>query len=498
MKKIPTIILLAGLMALHTASLAQTVQVSEVNYYPSEIGDNTIIRADHARPGGTVIYYTDNADQNYFLYQMTTTAGASTTYKFNWPNHANINSEKFIVNDMELGKDWCFFCGAHITINGNVTDTVGMVGCIDMNNIFTTPSSITFDYCEIPNTTEFTQLDLSDVTANYRLCLAGRHRLTNVYPCVAFAEWQGQWVYNMIRILSPFETLTDIAFSKDGNKVVTVSRLLNEPFKFILRCDMASNLFIFPPTPPPSAPYLIEYGVVFNTSGLTLASSSCTNPTWHGNNIVARIIGHNNPNYFTVAYECVDNTKICETQQQVAMFKIDASTAPTSFSMSVVGQQVVHGYFDESQTFVDMRYYQDVQEHFFLLHRSEVSPKKSSVISFPSWGTYGQRPALLADQEVYQSIDWRYTQTSTHLIAGGKRSFDSRITTFSQDIAHLDVSCHMTKPYTFTEELLGAVSYDIDHHSVSTPARATVLNPNNSPKINNPVQQNSCVSFYIP
>lgn len=493
MRKILTIIALTGCLISSFTASAQTVQASEVDYYPNEIGDNVIIRADSIW-GGSLIYYTDATDRSYFIYRMP--GNSVTTYKFHWPNHSSINNEKYIINDMETSREDCFFCGSKITRNlTGGFDTIGIVGRVNLHNIIGTPPSIDFDFCPISSIKEFTQMDIWG-TSIIRISIVGLGHLSPLHyvPCAAFVEFQPQWNYNIVRIGVSDETLTDIAFSEDGNKVVSVSRLKNQPYKFVLRCDFASNLFVFTPIPGTTPPYFFRSRNVFNTSGLTLASSANTDPTWHEENVAIRIVGHNDPQHFTVAYECVDETNVCESKRMVAMFKIDVTYSPAGHLMSVADQQVVHGYLEDPETFVDMRYWFNTQDRFVLLHRSDNSHRNLSVLSFPLWGSYGQRPTLLADQELFQSVDCLYDC----IVMGGKRLNDNTIIFSSQNTVYHETSCHMTKPHAFTEQLIGTPQFSNYSSTVIMHDRGNkteLLIPINMSSI--PTQNNSCATFHI-
>ena len=473
------------------AVTAQPVQASEVDYYPNEIGDNVLVSAEVGY--GTLMYYTDAADRSYFLYRPNN--DPTNTYKFLWPNHSSINNTKYIIHDMEVIKDACYLCGSKLTLNllGGF-DTIGLVGRVDIHDIDDSPRRIEFCLCPIPSTKVFTQLDGYNNNL-INLSLVGQCYLSNLRPsCAAFVEWNSNLLkYNVVRLNTMDETLTDIAFSKDGKKVVSVSRVNNMPYWFVLRCDNFSNLFIFPPIPF-SAPYYFGFRNVFNTSGLTLGSSFNPNPTWHENDVVARIVGHDALQYFTVAYECVDATNICGSQRMVAMFKVDVSTTPVSHYMSITDQQAVHGYLNERASFVGMRYWFTTQDKFALLYRSENSKKNFSVFSFPLWGTYGYMPILLSDQEIFQSA----TMLGTSLLMGGKRVSNGDITYSFQDTEHLDVSCHSTRPNAFTEELIGSALFNFSKNTVVVHDRDTQrFTPTIIYSSSTPVQQNTCKSYYV-
>lgn len=498
MKKPLIIIITVGLAALHFSTQAQTLQSSEVDYYNGIIGDNVIIRAD-LDMDASLIYYTDANNRSYFLYRMS--GNPNTTYQYLWPNHTNITNLWYIINDMEINKDACFFCGAKVTRNqNNGFDTIGIVGRIDMPNAINNYTNLGMSICPIPNTTVLTQMDISNNSSAPQICIAGVERLTQtVISCVAFVEWQNLWKYNVFRVFNTDETLTDITFTNDGNKVVAVSRLNNEHFKFVLRCDYASNLFVFSPIPPPSSgPGGFSRRFYFNTSGLTLLSSTSTNPTWHDNDVTIRIVSHIDPNYITVAYECVDNTKVCESQHQVAMFKVDISNVPLGYSMSIDKQQMVHGYFNEDATFVDMQYWSSSEDRFALLHRLDGSPNNLSSLSFPVWDSYGHMPALFSDQEIIQSIDYKYAASGGQLFMGGKLKPGNEILYSNQVIGFLDVSCHMTRPDIFTEKILGTPNFNHYSFPLNISARDTItINPSNLTINSTPIENRTCISFNV-
>lgn len=453
-------IALAWLLFIPISNSAQTVQASEVDYYPDEIGDNAIIRTDSDH-FGSVIYYEAPNGRSYFLYRLS----SGITYKYTWPNHNNTHMSRYQIHDMVIGDGRCYFCGSYIQNPLSNPLIVGLIGWIDLTNIANVPcstASVSFNTCPIPRTKKFTQMDEYYDKSNYgsQLCLVGESYTTPTSLC-AFAVWDAassRWFYRIVEVPDTNETLTDIAFSGLGTKVVTVSRFANEPYKFGLRGEYTSNLFAFPPLPtPPYFPLLTNFTHrnIVNTYGLYLASSSNPHPTWHENDIVARIVCPPNSEEFTVAYECVDNTKVCETQRQVAMYKIDMSNFPTSYTMTISGQQIVRGYFEEGSTFTDMMYIPD-NKTFALLHQSRNSSKgKSSVMQFPSWMNYGQISTLISDSSLHSSMDIRQDNSNTLITLTGNNENGNRICYFWQHLNHLETSCYQTRPVTISEELIG-------------------------------------------
>lgn len=450
MKKLIIIIAIIGLLPMHRPVLAQSpISTSMLDYYSSEIGRYVIIRND-INCGGELIYYEDVNDRSFFLYrQFGFHAG---TYKYTWPNNTIPNLYKFHVTDMVILKEACYFCGSFTDVAQN--KKVGLVGHIYMNDIANYPvttASIHFNFCTIPKTREFSQMDaINNMSGGAKICLVGES-ISSTPSCAAFVEWTPySWDYRVVEVLDPDETMTDIAFSGKGDKVVAVSRYEIEPYKFGLRGDYVSNLFVFNPLTPPTAFPNFTHRNTFNTYGLYLASSSNPHPTWHDNDIVARIVSPPDSETFTVAYECVDNTLLCETKQQVALFRIDVSTFPWNYNMNLTGKQMVHGYFNEFSTFSDITY-NPYKQTFAILHSSPFSSKgKSSVVQFPSWLNYGQIPTLLTDNEVYTSID----VPSSYMLLAGYGLHGNAICNFQQNINHLESSCYQTRPYSVSEELI--------------------------------------------
>lgn len=454
MKKALLTIVFMGFSVMHIPAMAQTVQASEVDFYKKEIGDNAIIRTDD-NFGGTLIYYEAQDGRNYFLYRMADPA--ETTYKFIWPNHTVIDYHRFKIHDIIIGKKECYFCGSYTSNPITNPVTTGMVGWVDLYNATNTPCStayITFHLCAIPNTKVFTQMDehYDNSRGISQLCMVGESTSSATPSCAAFVEWNGvDWYYRVVEAQDPNETMTDIAFSGLGTKVVAVSRYENEPYKFGLRGEYTSLLFDYTTLPPLTD---FTHRNTVNTYGLYLASSSNPHPTWHENDIVARIVCPPNSEEFTVAYECVDNTKACETKRQVALFRIDVSTFPWNYNMNVTGKQIVHGYFEEGSTFTDMMYIPD-NKTFALLHRSPNSSKgKSSALQFPSWLAYGQIGTLISDAILHSSMDIRNYNNNRYLILAGDNEDSGKICYFRQLIQDLETSCYQTRPVSISEELI--------------------------------------------
>ena len=152
-----------------------------------------------------------------------------------------------------------------------------------------------------------------------------------------------------------------------------------------------------------------------------------------------------------MAYECVDNTLVCETQRQVAMFQIDVS----SFTMSITKQQIVRGYFEEGFTFTDMLYIPD-NNTFALLHRSQNGTQKNAaVVQFPTWSFFGQINTLISPVALHSSLDLHYQYGKPYLNLAGKRDGDNKICHFWQNLDHIELSCYRTRPFSLSEILLG-------------------------------------------
>lgn len=482
MKRILITIAFVGLSVLNFQALSQSVTTSEVDNYKYEIGEKTIIRTA-TNSEESLIYYEDSDGESYFLYRHNGTA--ETTCKINWPNYGGTGTHMFKIHDMAVGKGMCFFCGSHIGNAASSPVSTGLVGCIDLSNIAATPcttASVTLYICSIPNTKVFTQMDehYDNPRGISQLCMVGESTSATTPSCAAFVEWDPsnlKWYYRVVEVQDPNETMTDIAFSGLGTKVVAVSRYGNEPYKFGLRGEYTSNLFVFTTIgatpPPPPLPNFTHRNTV-NTYGLYLASSSNPHPTWHENDIVARIVCPPNSEEFTVAYECVDNTKACESQRQVALFRIDVSTFPWNYNMNVTGKQIVRGYFEEGSTFTDMMYIPD-NKTFALLHRSPNSSKgKSSALQFPSWLAYGNISTLISDATLHSSMDIREYSNNRYLTLVGINEDGHSICYFRQLIQELEKSCYQTRPVSISEELIdddwatyqGVRNIDDNNHNI--------------------------------
>ena len=461
MKKILIIIALAGGLTTSFIGSAQTsIMASRVDYSITEIGDNAIIRNDEV--DGTLIYYEDLNGLSYFLYRPTNTS--TYAYKYSW---IDINY-KYSIHDMVMLGDKCYFCGSRRNATyPNIME--GIVGHVDMSHIADQPTAqIVIRYCTIPDTKIFTQMDGTLKNGGRELvCLVGESHWTYAPSCAAFVEWvssTGLWHYFRTGIYDVNETLTDIAFSGTGDTVVAVSMFANEHNKFGLHGELVSDLFTFLP-PYPLTNFSSRH--IIDTYGLTLASSSNPNPTWHDDDIVARIVSTPKTANFTVAYECVDNTLECETQRQMAMFQIDIST----LTMSVTEQQIVRGYFGEGFTFTDMLYIPD-NKTFALLHRSKNGSKKNAAtVQFPTWLYFGQINTLISPVALHSSLDLQYTNSNPYLNLAGNRDGDNKICHFWQDLNHIESSCYQTMPLSLSEKLLGnctdstAFVYLIDRRS---------------------------------
>ena len=451
MKK--NIVIIICLIAGLGYATAQTVTSQEVAF-DTVLAEDIIVRAINNGNGNNIIYYRNVSSNRHYLAYHLTNANSFPylTTSFLWPLPSPDATYK--VNDMAVLNDGCYFCGSYT--NGGIT--YGLVGRIGLSLIST--GTIDFAFIGVPQINEFKRMDVTKGT-NDHIALIGNSTNVPSLSAVAFVTWDGsQWACNRYMLNDDGETFTDIAFTANGEKVVAVSRYLNEPYRFYLRGELTATAFNSYPYNLPN----FNQRNTFYTYGLTIQSSTNPGLTWHRNDVEMRLVTDLPENEeVTVAYECFDSSRECEPTLQVAMFKVDLSNFPgNNYEMDILDKQIVRGNFNQPNAFMDIKYVEN-DESIALLHSCRNCPKEiSTLVQFPTWNNFGNIEALQTEPQYYTSMDIRGTK---HICLAGVDPADNHLLHFSQYKPELDNSCYLSRPMSQSEQLIGTLLPNLEDRS---------------------------------
>lgn len=455
MKKILAInifIFLAGTLSVNSQTIA-----SREDAFKTILGEEAIVRTvtlqSDEYPFICRRKYNSNS-HSFILHRRNDPANSSIV--FACPQYNNGGEIK--INDMVIIDRICYFCGSQSDAQNG---TKGIVGRIDLNQADFSSPSIKFNFLSLSSVKEFLRIDGTRSSLGDCLALVGSSNNPTTPSCAAFVLWHGTlWDYKICGLNDSDETLTDIVFTKNGEKVVSVSRIDGKPYWFCLRGEWTDTAFNM------LSNTLTDYCQrnTIKTYGLTLPSSSNPHPTWHYNDVDLRLVANlDKDEEVTVAYECFDDTRICDPQI-VAMFKIDLSGFPLNLAMNVIGQQAVFGYFNQPNTLADIKYILS-DKTIGLLHRCGVCQDEiSTVLQFPSWGYVGYLEALQVGPQEHFSLDV-YNHSLVYL--AGIDPSDNRLLFFQQEKTELNHSCYFTRPMARSETLKETCGLEYGRRDVS-------------------------------
>lgn len=393
-----------------------------------------------------IVYCKDNTNQHHIIYHNQNYSAPYSSPSFVWP--AFISGTDYTINDMVVLGDRCYCCGSYTCPDVRGVTTVGLIVRIDLSNIANTMgATVEFKFCTINKVKEFTRMDATKDNSIDDIALLGELKDPSNPSGVAFVTWNGvNWKYKVHGLNETDETLTDIVFTANGNKVITVSRLDNKLYDFCMRGELRDTAFNM------NRDTLINFEMRnnFNTVNMTLQSSPNPSPTQHRNDVDMRLVADmSEDEVVTVAYECYDDTKVCEPQQQVAMFRVDLYSFPV-YPMTLTGWQMVFGYFGQPNTLVDIKYLHGDNTIGLLRSCGKCSEEMTTLLQFPTWSGYGDIEALQIAPQVYASMDI-YDGEHVHLV--GVEPNDGHLIHFRQLKPSLDHSCYLSRPMSRSEEL---------------------------------------------
>lgn len=432
------------------------VNASVESEYSTETGKNVRICVN-PNDGATVIYYRDTVlDTNCFIYHV---PGASADNKFVWPPiPEGTGFATCSVEDMKIIGDTLYFCGTADYPNGSVREKRGYVGWVRTSHLINPSGMVGFNYHSHfydPTNTTILIVGLSHLDGYFDennntadIGFVGKVRLTvaDTTSCLLLVKGASSgWYYQFHYITDTKETFTDIVYL--DKLLVVPSRfehVYRDHYTFGIRYEDVNTAFSMNPAPLPQFKTINK----FDTYNLNTSSSISQHPTRHRSDVDIHIVDDpSGTAYVIAAYECEDTAELCDNQQQTALFKLNFNASPNP---AISAAQLVHGYFRDPRTFVEIKNVL-YDTTMVLLHRGlRDDGGMASTLLFPKWGQYGQTGGLLADYRNNTSVDI-YKDRFVRL--GGASWPENDVLHYNLDKQYISSSCYSARPTFFSEVL---------------------------------------------
>lgn len=460
MKKVSIMltILVIGTGWMHLAAQS-VVSASVESEYRAEAGKDVRICVDPGN-GATVIYYRDTVlDTNCFIYHV---QGQNSDYKFIWPSIPEGSGRATCsVEDMKVVGDTFYFCGTATYPDNGVTRKKGYLGWAPVSKLRNPSPGNWFHYYskfEDPSNTTIHVAGLSHMDGCFEsnetfLGLVGtvRNSSNDTTSCLLLVKkTSGGWDCQFHYITDTKETFTDIVFL-GGHDLAVTSRFGHEymdHYRFGIRYENIGTAFGMVTVPLPEFQTVYK----FNTHSMTTPSSVSPYPTWHGSDVKIKITDDPSCSCMAnVAYECEDTAKQCENRMQTALFRMDFGHLVVPVDLR--NAQLVHGYFRDPHTFIDLRNtLVNNDSAVLLLHRGRGDDgEMASTLLFPTWSHYGKIDGLLADYRRNTSLDVHKRQ---YIRLGGVSLTDRDVLHYHLDKQYISSSCYSTRPIFYNEKLI--------------------------------------------
>ena len=434
----------------------QTITSTESHYYSMRGNTDPIVCTNPNDNNNAIICFSDSTTRNpCFIYHNHSVSG--TSRKCLWPTSATpYGFTHYLVRDMTVIGDKCYFCGTKTSDTGAVytiqgylmilSETTGFFGWFDLAQI-ANPSATSLNL-HLFNIPVVPPKRMAGIVENGVTKLGFINETT-----LALVKGDG---YSWSNVVEPLalgtEELVDITFT--ANHLVTLSRFSGESFSFGLRSEPISDAFFFIHPDPQSNYY---HGVKFNTAPMTTLSLPEQYPTMQPTDVTMRMASHPGSDFLTVAYDGkkYDEGDCSHFGFYTPMFLMDLSGChPGHVDIAMSEAMLVTNPLLKlsSYSLQDMGYLPLGNTYAIaLLHGMDYENYGLwSILQTPSWIQYGDLQGVQADNRGFKSMD---VDGNGWIHLAGWLQADRKLLQSRQDGNHMERSCDATRPVAFTEAL---------------------------------------------
>ena len=433
---------------------AQSLSSIEEQYIDQISEDAVVVCINPSDNNSTIICYNDSLYYRpSFVYHTHTGTGVSK--RFHWPLIANtFGGITYKVNDMVIINGICYFCGRKRAVIGveysmeglaiPIYQITGFFGWFAVSQI-STPSSTTMDLYlfDLPVMEELKRMDGIIESGIVELGLISEHTLALV------RGYGNSWDCHVQDVASS-EKLEDVKITE--NHLVTLSRFLNSPYSFGLRCETKAVAFLSPITHVLNNYY---NGTKYNTLLMTTASLPNGTPTRHYEDEVMRMVNHPGSDLVTVAYNGDDfDGEDCQhfgyyTPMYLMNFS-NCSPGVVDINMSEAQLLFTSLHKLARYSLLGMCYVPTANAIAMLHGMRPEEYGMWSILQVSSWNSSVVPQSVQSDYKALTSMD---IGTNDWAYLAGCRMPDKTLCHFRQDADNMDRSCHSTRPPISVEQL---------------------------------------------
>lgn len=247
------------------------------------------------------------------------------------------------------------------------------------------------------------------------------------------------------------EMLEDVKIT--ANHLVTLSRFLDSPYSFGLRCETKAVAFLSPITHVLNNYY---NGIMYNTLYMITASFLGT-PTKHGEDEVMRMVNHPGSDLITVAYngDDFDGEDCQHFGYYTPMYLMDFSNcSPGVVDINMSEAQLLFTSLHKLARYSLLEMcYVPTANAIAMLHGMRTEEYGMwSILQVSSWNSSVAPQSVQSDYKALTSMDvgnndWAYL--------AGCRMQDKALCHYRQDGGMMERSCNSIRPATIAEKLNG-------------------------------------------
>jgi hypothetical protein len=151
--------------------------------------------------------------------------------------------------------------------------------------------------------------------------------------------------YKVFALSNSLEQLTDVVFTED--KVITVSKILEDHHSFILRGGLISDLFDM------NSPDLTDYSWTHKYITPNHSLNCEYRDTWHSDAAEIKLVAEPQKSYVTVAHDAYYRDNTNGVIKSMALYRVEI---PTTTAYTLLEAQFLSAPAEVGETLMDMRY----------------------------------------------------------------------------------------------------------------------------------------------
>ena len=352
----------------------------------------------------------------------------------------------YMVNDMEVVGNRCYFCGKRRYAVGleydmwghlvSVFDSVGFIGTMLLDDITNLPGGkVYYQLCDIQGTSELLRLDAildPDTQKDTLIGMVGRS-VPRGKTCLVTIKIRGSaWAGDIRYASSTDELFSDVVFAAD--KIVVATHFVNHPYEFALRAGDVNDVFY-------TTNYSSLDGVYrFNTLPMTCNSREL-HPTWHYDDVDIRLSAVPSTSKVVVAYESFSTRPSTPmiNYSLTSLYKMDLALPMPTPGITMLDAINVNSLIRSTDVLADLKHV-GTTDWTALVQRNKSSSYIASMMQEVSW-------TPVVDMRSYASgLDDSWTSVDIYngqqiWVAGNRPNHNDSVVLFYQHIQYPSGSC---------------------------------------------------------